>query len=249
MKLYSLYLLDLDGTVYRGNEPVPYARETLERLFTLGAKLRYITNNSAATREGVAQKLRAMGMPCEESWVYGSGQLAVRYAQDQGYKHVHTFAEPALEAAFWAAGIDPSAVEGAEAVFVGICRGITYEKLDDAARLVRGGVPFFATNADPTYPMPGGRLQPGSGAIVAAVERASGVSPRVLGKPAPDLLEWAMDETGVAPGEALVVGDRVDTDIDAGRAAGCDTFLVLTGVTERIPEGQAGAPDMRGLLP
>ncbi len=138
--------------------------------------------------------------------------------------------------------------EAADALLVGICRRLTYPLLNAAMQAGLKGARFFATNADKTFPMEGGALMPGAGSIVAAVEACVGSQAEVLGKPHPYLVELILRESGVRPEDALAVGDRFDTDILSGQAAGCDTFLVLTGVEKEAPEGQAWAEDVRGLL-
>ncbi|MBS1713590.1 MAG: HAD-IIA family hydrolase [Armatimonadetes bacterium] len=245
MKAYSLYLFDLDGTVYRGRQPVPYAPATITELLRRGASVRYLTNNSAARPVQVSAMLNHMGVPCRSEWVIGSGQIAA--AECRTKREVYVVGEDALRHTLTEAGValgdrDP------DTVLVGICRQITYEILDTAAAFVRQGKEFLATNRDATFPLEGGRLQPGAGAIVAAIEVASGRSPRVLGKPAPDIVLAALAGSDAALSETIIVGDRIDTDIACGQAAGCDTFLVLTGVERALPPGQAGAPDLRGLL-
>jgi 4-nitrophenyl phosphatase len=137
---------------------------------------------------------------------------------------------------------------GPDALLVGICRRLTYPLLNAAMQAGLKGARFFATNADMTFPMEGGALMPGAGSIVAAVEACIGRSPEVLGKPHPYLVELILREAGVRPSDALCVGDRLDTDILSGQAAGCDTLLVLTGVEKEALEGQAWAEDVRGLL-
>jgi 4-nitrophenyl phosphatase len=133
-------------------------------------------------------------------------------------------------------------------VVVGICRTLTYEMIAQAADLIRAGAPFIATNTDATYPMAGGRLQPGAGAVVAAIQTAAGREPEVLGKPAPAMLLAAMKEAAVEPASTLMVGDRYETDIHCGQAAGCDTWLVTTGVVRDRPDGQPGGANLRELL-
>jgi 4-nitrophenyl phosphatase len=144
-----------------------------------------------------------------------------------------------------AEGVEPA--DEADAVLVGICRGLTYDRLDSASALARDGALLLATNRDATYPVESGREQPGAGAIVAAVEAASGREATVLGKPAPALAIEAMQSFGASPAETLVVGDRLDTDIACARAAGCAALLVLTGVTAAAPPGVDWAPDLSGL--
>lgn len=138
--------------------------------------------------------------------------------------------------------------EGPDALLVGICRRLTYPLLNAAMQAGLKGARFFATNADKTFPMESGTLMPGAGSMVAAVEACIGRPPEVLGKPHPYLVELILREAGVRPSDALCVGDRLDTDILSGQAAGCDTFLVLTGVEKEAPKGQMWADDVRGLI-
>lgn len=107
---------------------------------------------------------------------------------------------------------------------------------------------FVATNLDPTYPKEGGRFEPGAGAIVAALATCTGQTPIVIGKPEPTIVNQILADSGVMAGEAMVVGDREDTDLESGRRAGVPTWLVLTGVASQMIAGQAGSEDLRGLL-
>ena len=116
------------------------------------------------------------------------------------------------------------------AVVVGLDRNLTYEKLKKATLLIRSGVPFIGTNPDRTFPTPQG-LIPGAGAVIAAVEAATDVKPVYAGKPETYLYQLALDRLAVPPQEALVIGDRLDTDITGGQSLGCKTGLVLTGVS------------------
>jgi 4-nitrophenyl phosphatase len=245
---YGLYVLDLDGTVYRGSEVVPFAAEVINQLVDRGALVRYFTNNSAARPKVVAEKLVEMGVPCEPSWVYGTGPLAARVCLSKGYKSVYVVGELEFKETLQDAGVPLNAVDEADCVVVGVCRTFTYQILDRASAFVRGGADLVVTNRDATYPIEGGREQPGAGSIVAAVETASGVSVTELGKPQTGLLDWIFADTGVSPSETLVVGDRYETDIVCGLNAGCDTCLVLTGVTEHAVEGVPCAPDLCSLL-
>lgn len=247
MKSYGLYLFDLDGTIYRGRQALPHAGSTVAELLRRGAAVRFFTNNSAARPVQVSAMLNHMGVPCQPDWVFGTAQLAASVCLSQCHRQVFVIGEEALSQSLVEAGV-PVGEGGADAVVVGICRSVTYDLIDRAASAVRGGAAFLATNRDATYPLEGGRLQPGAGAIVAAIEVASGVSPVVLGKPMPELALAAMASAGVSPAQTLVIGDRLDTDIACGVAAGCDTFLVLTGVETQLPLGQSGSADFRGLL-
>jgi 4-nitrophenyl phosphatase len=121
---------------------------------------------------------------------------------------------------------------GAQAVVMGLDRGVNFEKMVEATLLVRGGVPFYGTNTDKTFPTPRGQI-PGAGAWMAVITTATDVEPIVAGKPFPFLMELALEKLGTRPEETLVVGDRLETDIAAGQGVGCPTALVLSGVSTR----------------
>ncbi len=245
---YQLYVLDLDGTVYRGSDVIPFAAEAINQLVDRGSLVRYFTNNSAARPSVVSAKLVEMGVPCEPSWVYGTGPLAARMCLSKGYKSVYVVGELELKETLQDAGVPLNAVDDADCVVVGICRNFTYQILDRASAFVRGGADLVVTNRDATYPIEGGREQPGAGSIAIAVETASGKAVTELGKPQTALLDWILADTGVAPSETMVVGDRYETDIVCGLNAGCETCLVLTGVTSHAVEGVLSVPDLCSLL-
>lgn len=242
-----LYVFDLDGTVYRGSEPVPSASMVVQGLIERGAMVRYFTNNSAARPDQVAEKLRSMGVPCEPSWVYGTGQMAANECLKRGYMRVFVVGETGLYETIKESGIE-LVDQRPDAVVVGICRSFDYPRLDKAARFVRNGAALIVTNRDATYPIEGGDEQPGAGAIAAAIEIASGVTVEALGKPNPLILNTILSDSNVSPNKTLVIGDRMDTDIECGRRAGCDTWLALSGVTKELPNGQAGGADLRELM-
>ncbi len=134
-----------------------------------------------------------------------------------------------------------------DAVVVGICRTFTYDLMNQAMQAIRGGAMFVATNEDATYPVEGGRLEPGAGSIVKAIETCVGIRPAVMGKPHPGMVQTLLTQTGIAAENAILIGDRYDSDIVAGKAAGTQTFLVLTGVEKILPEGQPGGQDLSEL--
>lgn len=244
---YRGYIFDLDGTLFRGDEPIPGAVEKVRELHEKGAIVRYVTNNSTQTRDYFASKLTRMGFQCQPSDVVSSGVGTGHYLRDKGVASAFVVGEPGLVQTLGEYGVEMRETGEVEAVVVGLCRFFTYDLMREAMARIRAGAQFVATNPDATYPVEGGGLIPGAGSIVAAVQTASGVVPKVIGKPDPFLTQTALADAGLQAHEALVVGDRMDTDIESGRRAGCDTFLVLTGVEREIPAGQAGAADLRDL--
>jgi 4-nitrophenyl phosphatase len=179
----------------------------------------------------------------------GTGEQSRRVGRERGVgregEGVKIFAigEEGVMKALRDKGFEPLPVEEAEkaqAVVMGIDRQINYNKMREAALLVRRGLPFYATNPDKTFPTPRGEI-PGAGAWVSVIVTATGVEPIYAGKPAPYLLELARERLGTAKEETLVVGDRLETDIAGGQAAGCPVALVFSGVSTR-KEGKAWKP-------
>ncbi len=258
MNRYRLVVFDLDGTLYRGSEAVPHAVDAVLRLRDEGVLVRYATNNSAATREGTASKLRSMGYPAEPEEVYGSSHAAATLLNEQGMRSVFVVGEPGCIENLRASGVrvinapegraTPESDDAADAVVVGICRTFTYTLLDAALQQLLLDAALIATNRDATYPLEAGRLQPGAGSLVAAVETASGRMAKVAGKPERWMLDALLRDAGVRPEHTLVVGDREDTDIAFGRRAGCATAMVLTGVGSRETEADYVLSDLSELF-
>lgn len=238
MRRYPIYIFDLDGTLFRGDDPIPGAAGALSRLRTDGSAIRYLTNNSGLTREDYLKKLTRLGFEATLEEIYSSAVGAAKTLSSRGLSRAFVVGNPGLPATLREYGLQV-VQEGAEAVVVGLCHGLSYSLLDQALQNLLQGAELFATNTDATYPLEGGQVCPGAGSIVAAVATCSGRTPIVIGKPNPYLIHLVLEEAGLTVADALVVGDRYDTDILAGQGAGCDTLLVLTGVTQSVPEGQA----------
>jgi HAD superfamily hydrolase (TIGR01450 family) len=255
VKRYKLYILDLDGTLYRGAEPIPGAVSTVQSLRANGAEIRYLTNNSGQTREFYQQKLSAMGFPVKPSEVYSSAIGAGSVCVERGFGSVFYVGQPGLRQTLLEAGLNvvnegeiADSSQPASVVVAGICRNLTYQWVNSALQQILQGADFIATNTDATYPIEGGRVEPGAGAVVAAIQTCSGKEPTVIGKPNRLLIDLILADTGIVVQDTLVVGDRYETDILSGINAGCDTHLVLTGVTQTPPAGQSWSPDMTALL-
>ncbi len=238
MKKYSLYVFDLDGVLYRGDEVVDGTPQAVDQIKARGAMVRYLTNNSSKTREQYAGKLVGMGFPANAGDVYSSASAAGRYLEDRHVSAAYVLGEPGLIEELALCGVRRENSGEAGWVVVGVCRDLTYALLDEAQQRVRAGAGFLATNPDLTYPDAGGVLRPGAGSIVAAVAAASGRRPDiVVGKPQTTLMEMIWADTGIDPDETLLVGDQPDTDILCANRAGCDSALVLTGVATQAVQG------------
>jgi HAD superfamily hydrolase (TIGR01450 family) len=246
-----LLLVDLDGVVYRGAQPVPGVAAVLAARAAAGDDVVYVTNNSMWYRADYVTRLASMGAPVSPDRIVSSARATALYLAELsprprcslvvgGAGLVHELRDlglevmPSAEAAErWSAnGRDvAAATPGVDTVVVGLDTEFTYAKLAVAAGAVRAGASFVATNRDPIYPMEHG-LMPGAGSVVAAIAAASQVEPAIsLGKPAPLLLEVAARAMGRPVTEAVMIGDSLITDIPAAVAVGARSILMLTGIS------------------
>jgi HAD superfamily hydrolase (TIGR01450 family) len=234
-----LLLVDLDGVVYRGPEPVPGMPELLTRREAAGDIIIYVTNNARWHRSEYHERLLSMGAPASPERILTS-------ARGTALALAHLPRPPQLTLVFGGAGLArelgdaglatvPCTLQGLaqrpDAVAVGVDFDLTHERLSVAAEALRQGAFFAVTNRDPIFPVPG-RLMAGAGAMVAALIEASGRQPDlVIGKPEPGLLREAAAVAGVPVEEAVVIGDGLGTDILAAQRVGARSILVLTGVS------------------
>ncbi|AOD23380.1 HAD-IIA family hydrolase [Rhodococcus sp. D-6] len=228
-RIYDVLLLDLDGTVYRGAEPVPGAREALA---AGDDTVLYVTNNASRRPSEVALHLRELGFPADDSSVVTSSQSAARLLAERFPAGVPVLVVGTEALAEEVAGVGLTPVRSADAHPVAVVQGHSPDTgwaiLAEATLAVRAGALWVATNVDSTLPTERG-LVLGNGSMVAAVHNATGATPIVAGKPAAPLLEDAIRRGGAR--RPLVIGDRLDTDIEGANAVGADSLLVLTGVS------------------
>lgn len=255
MKHYSTFLLDLDGVVYRGDQLLPGAREFVAWLDASGKQYRYLSNNSMQAPGDVAAKLRRLGIPAPDERVITASYAACRLLAHRfpggrvwivGMQSLRQLAATmglhVLNLAQSDAPDDPAqGPTAAQAVLVGLHRAVNYEDLRLATRALLAGANFITVNRDPQLPVEDG-LDPGCGAICAALEVASRRTAEMVGKPAPALLLEALAEMDADPATAVMIGDGIALDIHAGQAAGIDTILVLSGITSPEDAAQAAPP-------
>jgi glycerol 3-phosphatase-2 len=254
---YDVALLDLDGVVYVGPDAVPGIPDALTAAGRAGMRLAYVTNNAARTPDEVAAHLVRLGVPAVADQVITSSQVAAAVVAERwpaGAK-VLPVGGPGVAAALRAAGL--TVVDRAEDSPVAVVQGygteVGWAQLAEAVVAVRNGARHVATNADATIPSPRGPL-PGNGALVGVVAAVTGQAPMITGKPDPAMHAECVRRTGAR--RPLVVGDRLDTDIEGARRAGAASLLVLSGVTDPATLLGAGphqrpdllAPDASGLL-
>ncbi|WFO75488.1 HAD-IIA family hydrolase [Desulfurococcaceae archaeon MEX13E-LK6-19] len=229
---YKLVLMDMDGVVWRGKEPLRQNIEAIKFMQEQGLRIVFFTNNSSRTRIEYFDRLKSLGLNINYEDVLTSGFLAAEYLVSKNLNTVFVVGENGLVEELVLKGIHVVVdKETVDAVVVGIDRFLTYNKLSRASHYIRMGALFIATNTDATYPSEKGE-EPGAGSIIGALTVATGRSPDfVAGKPNTWVIDYILKKHHVNKHEILVVGDRLDTDIELGRRAGVDTLLVLTGVT------------------
>jgi glycerol-1-phosphatase len=230
--IYDVALLDLDGVVYVGPDAVDGVPEALAQARESGMRLAFVTNNAARPPHVVADHLTELGIAAKSAEVITSAQAAARYLADRlpGGARVLVVGTTGLEQALRERGLVAVAdAQGqVDAVVQGYSPELNWRLLAEGAIAINRGVPWVATNLDPTVPSPRGPL-PGNGSLVAALRHATGVEPVATGKPDP-----TMHRESVLRSEArnpIVVGDRLDTDIEGANAVGCASLLVFSGVT------------------
>lgn len=237
-------LIDLDGVVWIGREPVPGSVEALRALQEAGKRIVFVTNNPGRLPEAYVERLRGLGVGVGPERIVTAGIAVARLAGEAAGAGGSAFvigAEPLKQmvAATGTRLLEGEKAEAADVVVVSGHKGFDYGELRTAKFALDHGAGLFATSHDPTMPFPGGEL-PGTGAVLAAVEVASGREATIAGKPERHLFEMAKEVAG--EGRLAMVGDRISSDIDGGRAAGLETVLVLSGTTSREQAEAADPP-------
>jgi HAD superfamily hydrolase (TIGR01450 family) len=230
------FVFDLDGCVWHGDTLEPGAGETLTSLHRAGRGVAFLTNNSRARGADIRAKLHRLGLGFAEHALTPLEIIGAVIAERFGPSRVLVIGAAELAEVVAASGhevVEAADFRKATVVAVGNDFDLTYERLAAAARAAAAGAPLVTPNVDPRLPVEGGDFLPGCGAIVAAVAAAAGVAPIVVGKPEPPLFRIALRRLGLAPGQAAMVGDSVESDVAGGRAVGMRTVLYAPG----------GAPD------
>ncbi len=230
---YKAVLADLDGTINRGNILITGADYVYKSLSEAGIQWLFLSNNATTLASDLARRINELGLPVTENQVINSASALVREVQRNFLRsRIMVVGQPRLIQGLEQIGAiiteDPSITD---IVLVALDRHFTYDKLKRAHRAIQKGAVFWATNLDATYPEADG-FSPGAGSVVASIATASGKKPdRVFGKPSTDMAEIALGKLGFKESECLVVGDRMDTDIEFARRAGMPAALVMTGAT------------------
>jgi phosphoglycolate/pyridoxal phosphate phosphatase family enzyme len=261
----KLWVLDLDGVVYRGKELVPGAAEAIELSRAGGSRVVFLTNNATKTREMYVDLLSGFGIEAVAEDVFTSAWITARWLEEHARSehrmppdvHVFVIGEIGIKTDLATAGfvihdddeygIDPSLYSRTDHVVVALDRDVTYQKLFVGLNCLRQGATLVATNDDTAIPIEGGFLSPGAGSILAALETCAERKPDFgspFGKPNPIVYELIESATGIEPGDIIAVGDRLETDILSANRAGITSVLVLTGVTtENDLPSETAVPD------
>lgn len=247
-------ILDMDGVIWRGDKPIGNLPLIFATLKQNGYGVLLATNNSTRTVDQYLQVLASLGVFLEPWQIVTSSEAVGDYLEakfPQGGP-VYVVGEGGLLDAMRRRGfyID---TQKTLAVVAGMDRQLTYQKVAVANHLIRSGAMYIGTNADKTFPTPDG-LIPGAGSILAAIATASETEPLVIGKPKPYMYELGLQRLGIAANQALVVGDRLETDIIGAQEIGCYSALVLSGVTNQAkaqswrPQPDWIGPDLETLV-
>jgi NagD protein len=233
------FLLDMDGVLVRGSQPVPGAQEFISRLVERGRPFLVLTNNPLYTPRDLQHRLATGGLDIPEKNLFTSAMATAQFlSQQRPGGTAFVIGESGLTSALHQVGYTLTGVNP-EYVVLGETHAYNIDQVTQAIRLVKAGARFIATNPDPVGPSETG-LVPACGAMAALIEKAAGVRPYFVGKPNPLMMRRALNHLGAHSESTVMVGDRMDTDVVAGMEAGMETVLVLTGVTraedvERYP--------------
>ncbi len=238
-------ILDMDGVLWKADSPIGNLPAIFQRMQDRGLKFAFATNNGTQTSEQYVDRLATFGVKVEP-WQVVTSALGVAEMLARQYPNggqVFAIGGTGVMVALQQRGFELLSIEyarNAQAVVMGLDSQITFEKMSEAALLVRHGVPFYATNPDKTFPTPRGEI-PGAGAWISVIVTATGVEPFYAGKPSPFLMDLARHRMDTAKEDTLVVGDRLETDIAGGQAAGYPVALVLSGVS-RLEQAMVWKP-------
>ena len=240
----ELFIFDMDGVIYRGNEPIEYAIKTIDKLNNLNKQIAFFTNNSTLTKSDYVIKLSKMGINCKKEQIFTSSTISAKSISEKfdskttafvvGEKGIIKALEEnniqVLNREYKSEEIMTNQDITCSLVIAGLDRKLTYNKLAAATQLISRGAVFYATNDDSTLPDKVGFL-PGAGTIINAISTASGIRPlETFGKPSPVGISLILKQTGISPSKAIMIGDRPETDILCAKNAGINSALVLTGV-------------------
>ena len=243
LKSKKLFVFDMDGTIYLGNRPFPFAVRLIEHLRKSGKRVLFFTNNASHSPKVYLEKLTRLGFSPAKEEILTSGNVTVEYLKRHlPGKSVYLVGTRELEEQFKEGGIPLLSGREAHAdiVVTSFDTSLTYEKLNHACRYIRAGARYLSTHPDLNCPTEDGFI-PDSGAISAFVTASTGATPVYFGKPYAQTVEMICEVTGISKIDMCFLGDRLYTDIAIGKQNGVTSVLVLSGETQ--PEDLASAPE------
>ena len=241
----ELYIFDMDGTIYLGYNVFPFAIRFINNLRAAGKRVLFFTNNASHTSDFYVQKLSKLGFSPTRDEIMTSGDVTIEFLRrHRSGKSVYLVGTDELVESFKDAGINmlTGDEERADIVVTSFDTSMTYKKMDDACRLVRGGAEYLSTHPDFNCPTETGFI-PDSGAIAAFVTASTGKKPTYFGKPYVETLDMICEATGLSKDEMCLFGDRLYTDIALGARNGVMSVLVLTGETTADDVDRAAADE------
>lgn len=247
---YDGFLIDLDGVVWLGGDLIPGAGDTIRELMNRGKQVAFVTNSPRLSPAERASQLQQQGIPADENRMITAGRVLIDLVREVAGEQVPVFATgtPSFRRQVAGAGLtqlDPDRWEEARAVLLTAHDGFDYAELRAASMAARAGTFFAATARDPTMPMPDG-LWPGTGAVLAAAETASGRRAVIAGKPESPIFRAGIESLGLPDGAAIaMVGDRIDTDVAGAQRVGIDGILVEGNESSGGPGSEQLVPDHR----
>lgn len=234
IKNKKLFLLDMDGTIYLGNRLFDKVTDFLALVKERGGRYMFLTNNSSKSADAYVEKLGKLGIKAEPKDFFSSTEATIRYLLKNGYKDkkIYAFGTESFKKQLLEAGLDitDKYEKGTPVLLCGFDTELTFQKLDDASRLLFDGAEFIATHPDWVCPTEYGCV-PDCGSVCQMLTIATGKEPKVIGKPKPEMVFAAIETCGASPEESVMIGDRLYTDIACGLNAGIDSVLVLSGET------------------
>lgn len=239
------FVLDMDGTIYLGNELFPFTKDFLSRVEETGRKFYFFTNNSSKSQQAYIEKLSNMGIAISKEQMMISSHVMIRFLLEKySGKSVYVVGTPSLLNEFRSFGI-PLVEEDPDIVVLGFDTTLTYEKLSRACHFIRNGCIYYGINPDLNCPMEGGTFIPDCGSMARLVEASTGRYPEFFGKPSKYTLNYMIQETGYRPDEIAIVGDRLYTDIAVADQSQVTSILVLSGEsTQKDVENGDIKPDL-----
>ena len=227
------FILDMDGTIYLGNELFPFTKDFLKKVEDTGREYYFFTNNSSKSQQAYIEKLDKLGIQIKKDQMMISSHVIVKYLKEhyEG-KSIYVLGTPSLIQEFQYFDMNLTE-EDPDIVVLGFDTTLTYEKLSKACNYIRNGCIYFGINPDWNCPMEGGAFIPDCGSIAKLIEASTGRFPEFFGKPSKYTLDYIIKETGCKPEEIAIVGDRLYTDIAVADGSEVTSILVLSGESSR----------------